>query len=438
MLEILQSGNQYNYNHNGTTYLRISMWNPSYINTMDQYAAIIITSTEKEHALEILNAIRLHNSTSIYLMPIWVLDKTFSTVSIHFDGVFNPENANEQVKKTHDKISMVASSQHHISDRIIEQKFLNYLYTRSGKIIPIKDRLSKSGYAFPFIDLLTRGDEYERFKALRLWEQEALIKGRLYDRIQLCQECSDAFLMFKEVCPKCNSLDIKAQDIIHHFPCAHVAPKQQFQSEKSDHLECPKCDKQLRHIGIDYDKPSVVHSCNNCNHSFQQASMVAECHSCHTQNKLTELIEVDVKEYTLSLKAISQVENGVSTDVKSKQAISQKTIFDQLVHQERSRTFVKGRGSFAVELTFEGKLFSILSADFLSKFWTEIDTIVDAYILNPIYKCRENQTIELLLIDIENDKVDEIIEKLQYNMKIIIEDNIGKDIQVICTMARLG
>ena len=33
-------------------------------------------------------------------------------------------------------------------------------------------------------------------------------------------------------------------------------------------LICPKCHKKLRHIGVDYDRPAVVYTCNDCENSF--------------------------------------------------------------------------------------------------------------------------------------------------------------------------
>ena len=29
-------------------------------------------------------------------------------------------------------------------------------------------------------------------------------------------------------------------------------------------LVCPKCNRQLRHIGVDYEKPSKLFTCFNC------------------------------------------------------------------------------------------------------------------------------------------------------------------------------
>ena len=65
-------------------------------------------------------------------------------------------------------------------------------------------------------------------------------------------------------------------------------------------MECPKCDKKLRHIGIDYDKPSAVHTCNSCGHEFQNAKVKALCVDCGYDNELHQLQSFSISNYELT------------------------------------------------------------------------------------------------------------------------------------------
>ena len=84
--------------------------------------------------------------------------------------------------------------------------------------------------------------------------------------------------------------------MIHHFRCAYIGPESDFR--KNDFLQCPKCNHKLKHIGIDYDKPSEIHTCKNCNHKSQETKMKAKCIDCRKENELDQLSTYSIFNYT--------------------------------------------------------------------------------------------------------------------------------------------
>ncbi len=119
--------------------------------------------------------------------------------------------------------------------------------------------------------------------------------GRFLDKIHECPHCGGSHLFFFESCPKCKSSDIRLQLVIHHFRCANVSPESTYMWDGE--LRCPKCNLMLRHIGVDYDKPSAIYTCNQCEESFMYPDMRVLCSSCKRTLSTDDLVARDVIEY---------------------------------------------------------------------------------------------------------------------------------------------
>jgi GGDEF domain-containing protein len=67
--------------------------------------------------------------------------------------------------------------------------------------------------------------------------------------------------------------------LVHHYSCAFQGPQPLF--ETADGYICPKCRKQLRHYGVDYDKPGSVISCVDCNATLSEPELGFICLDCN-------------------------------------------------------------------------------------------------------------------------------------------------------------
>lgn len=428
MLEIIKNLNHDMLEYNGSSYLLIEKWSHNIVQLVLDYDAVLITTQNTTHFNEIIKNIRTHEASAIFLKPLFYKHEIKTTHTIHTDGLFEEQLSNTLLKNIQQKAAKVHDTKQQNFFDDVKLRTIQFLYTRKGTLQPNKSRTDKLGYLFPFIDLYYDDGNFEKMQLLSTLEREALIQGKLLNRLQLCQKCYDSFLFFKETCPKCSSLEIVSEDVIHHFPCAHVAPISQFKNPENDQLQCPKCEKHLRHIGIDYDRPSSVHTCNSCDHNFQDPAMHAECHSCHHENKLDELIEVSVKNYTLTMKGLLLAEQK---SIKTQhQPIDNSQLFNQLIAQEKQRVFASGKSSYKITLDFEGKLFTILNDQFLAQLWNEILGVTAAYVSGKIYQYKKENTIQLLLVDKTENEVQFALQKLVDNLNIILEDNVGKGITI--------
>ena len=138
----------------------------------------------------------------------------------------------------------------------------------------------------------------ERMKFSRKLEELGYAtRTRLIDRVHVCHECGDSHQLFIECCPKCKSSDIRMEPMIHHFRCANISPATSYAREGE--LVCPKCKRSLRHIGVDYDRPATVFSCN-CGNTFMVSAMKVLCTNCMNVSSPEELAPLDIHEYKLT------------------------------------------------------------------------------------------------------------------------------------------
>lgn len=127
-------------------------------------------------------------------------------------------------------------------------------------------------------------------------------RTRFIDRIHVCPICNSSHLLFFETCPKCGSSEVDEEPVIHHFRCANVSPEHTYMSDGE--LRCPKCHHLLRHIGVDYDRPSSVYTCRQCYNTFMYPAMRVLCTNNRRSWRPEELKPVDVEEYEFTPEGI--------------------------------------------------------------------------------------------------------------------------------------
>ncbi len=130
---------------------------------------------------------------------------------------------------------------------------------------------------------------------------------RFIDKIHVCPVCHQSHLLFFESCPKCGSSDIREEPVLHHFRCANVSPENTYQWDGE--LRCPKCHHTLRHIGVDYDKPSSIFTCKQCDETFMYPDMRVLCPESRRTWTPDDLVPIDVKEYEFTPEGIKVFAN---------------------------------------------------------------------------------------------------------------------------------
>jgi hypothetical protein len=287
------------------------------------YDGIIIEAGDLNFTLHILKKVRSHLNPEYYLKPIFLLkgnENRDPLINNLIDGVIYSLDQIKMVlpvmQQIYMKIADLSFTKSLSFEAQIIDKVLNLMYTRDKKeITPIPYFNSGVGYTFPEISVnFGYRDEWQVLDIMEIAENEGLFAGEYMDRVYLCNNCNGGYLSYREVCPHCGSTNATSEDLIHHFPCAFIGPISDFKNEIDNQLNCPKCNKMLRHIGVDYDKPSIIYTCHKCSSKFQDISVRAKCVMCAHDTEVQYLIPRDIKSYRITKKGETSAQTGyVST-----------------------------------------------------------------------------------------------------------------------------
>ena len=107
---------------------------------------------------------------------------------------------------------------------------------------------------------------------------EQLFLREFFHRAHVCDRCGSSRLNVEEQCSGCGSGQLSQTNVVHHYHCGNQAPQASF--VVGDKLICPKCRKELRHFGVDYDKPGTVVCCDACGKVMDEPNVTFVCMDC--------------------------------------------------------------------------------------------------------------------------------------------------------------
>ncbi len=140
-------------------------------------------------------------------------------------------------------------------------------------------------------------------------EQIGLLTKTLANRAYQCHQCHSIKLLIREGCLACHSDLVIEQPLIHHFDCAYQAVEQQFIRTGANTLQCPKCREELKHLGVDHDKPGAGYYCQSCELTHSDTAIQADCLNCQARFIPTESHLINLYHYHLSSQGIQYLFN---------------------------------------------------------------------------------------------------------------------------------
>jgi hypothetical protein len=138
--------------------------------------------------------------------------------------------------------------------------------------------------------------------------EAGMLRRRFFERLHICQYCDSSRLHAREVCVKCHSSHLAEQSLVHHYACGYQAIQPAFESGNA--LICPKCRKELRHYGVDYDKPGKVMCCKCCGDTMTEPEVEFLCLDCCRSTSGDHTGYRDWYEYDLLPNGVSAVKSG--------------------------------------------------------------------------------------------------------------------------------
>lgn len=197
-------------------------------------------------------------------------------------------------------------------DTSIAVKYLRFIASRGRAFAPMKTTRYNTGFIFPeFLPFLKKDDTADLQATLDFLLQQRVVRGDFITRAHHCSQCDCAFLNFKESCPDCGSDDLQLDELVHHFRCGHIGELKEYR--EGGELSCPKCERSLHQIGVDYDKPSIVYQCRSCSHSFQDPQVMTTCFNCGHTTAPENLSVRDVMSYSITAIGSNAAEYGFET-----------------------------------------------------------------------------------------------------------------------------
>ena len=269
--------------------------------------AFVVVGNSEGFFEEVCRNIRHLGSPKVYLKPVIFVDerKLYPRVAAMGDSVFSSTEIDEndfnfelkKIDKINDAIKKIYPTEVERGDDLF-LRVLRFIFTRDKRIEPVRDRTSFFGITYPQLECFFSKEDYALYNTLEFLEENGSIEGDFFEKVHFCNRCHCSFLNFIEVCPNCGSANLSEESLLHHFPCAYVGPESDFL--KSGLLICPKCNKKLKGLGVDYDKPAVIHKCNHCRFVTQEPDIKSICFNCEKESLPEDLIVQTIKTYTLT------------------------------------------------------------------------------------------------------------------------------------------
>lgn len=209
-----------------------------------------------------------------------------------------------------------------------DSKRLNLLKEMSQKQIrklePIYNIQSSTGYSYPFAAHLLGTPPGAEWAQLELLTEWGCFDKEFFDKILLCPFCKNYNLNIRENCPSCKSVDLKIVDMIHHYRCAYTGIEEEF--KQGIEYVCPKCHRELKNIGVDYDKPGQNFLCEACHSLSADAETRGQCRACNQIFSIETAIRQIIFSYLFTPTASEAIAQG---------AFSKKTDQESWINKER-------------------------------------------------------------------------------------------------------
>lgn len=135
-----------------------------------------------------------------------------------------------------------------------------------------------------------------------------MLRRRFFERLRVCQRCGSSRLYAHEVCIKCYSSHLVEHSLVHHYACGRQTPQPMF--EVGSAYICPKCRKELRPYGVDYDKPGSAVSCQCCGSAVSEPEVGFLCLDCPRTASEDHAGFRDWYQYDLLPSGVAALKNG--------------------------------------------------------------------------------------------------------------------------------
>jgi len=180
-------------------------------------------------------------------------------------------------------------------DYRVQQLLSKFMSGELSKLEPVYD--PKFGYTYPIVEKIV-GDAAGANEFLTQLFEAGILKRELFDKFVRCLHCDSANVSIHYCCPYCKSSKIEKSSLIEHVSCGYIDAEERFRKEGK--LVCPRCNKALTKLDVDYVRAGAWCICGECGKSFDIPVVSHFCRDCHRDFTFEEALYKDVYSYTMN------------------------------------------------------------------------------------------------------------------------------------------
>jgi len=165
-------------------------------------------------------------------------------------------------------------------------------------IKPVIDLSLKLGFSYPQVEGLLSLSTQETHELLESLTEAALLEKHPHSRLLFCSECHSPNLKAGDGCPKCYSWNIARGRILEHLQCGNLSLEEEYITD--NRYICPRCHRELKFLGTDYQSLGINYQCHSCKSIFSQPLTTWQCLNCSRFFVEKDVTETFVYSYRLN------------------------------------------------------------------------------------------------------------------------------------------
>jgi diguanylate cyclase (GGDEF)-like protein len=284
-------------------------------------------------------------------------------------------------------------------DNVQEILLLRFMESRENyRLTPLMDHCARLGYTYPLVTALLNDTEADELDLVDELAEAFLLSRTLLDKINLCPFCGYVQVNVREICPKCQSLNIQEEPINRDF------------------------------------------GCSDCGNHFPSPAVDCLCFRCGKQFTMETALNKKIYEYAISSDGIRAAKEGNLPTASLMKVIRKETgyyafdIFKEMYQQEVKRCFRYKYTSTLIRFDIKNvkQIIDQLGINQAQKVWKDIATVFndnlrDTDILTD-YRVNENLVI---LPNTNLDGAKAMIERMKSQIDILVKQTLDLQYKVI-------
>jgi hypothetical protein len=268
------------------------------------------------------------------------------------------------------------------------------------------------GFSYP---QLQHWDLEKQILFLQACKEIGIVNGKPHTSVMKCSACNSHSFCTSFVCTLCRSSNIIRGTTIQHDSCGNIDFDYKYMTSEGI-LQCEKCNKKLKAIGLDYSRLGFFYKCLECKAMLPNIDQQFICLQCGKSSNQDELQILELYSYTINLQKLDELlhyDNFLLSIVDELDRIGIKSeLLGSIVGTS------KIRHNFAL-VAFNEKNIPILVVDTIEP---DNNNVQEMFVLSFIAKCLDAKISNRILLAIPrlNENLRELI---NLNRIIVVEAN---------------